>query len=201
MPENVSRNPEEYELVSRNELERLQHEVDKIKKNPFGDTTSSKDLLGALDKLNKNVSTLVRIFETANDEIVRDYKDKANTEKINRVLEQNEKLARGIVAIADLLKEQRVAHGKPEEVAPDEYKERSPVSPVPSTMQPTMQPTVPGTTPSPVSHGVPTWQPGMPPPGPEGMQQQTPEMGLARPGVPGRPGPRVDLGDVPPPPR
>ncbi len=196
MPENVSRNPEEYELVPRNQLEHLQHEVDRIKKNPFGDTTSSKDLLSALDKLNKNVSTLVHIFETANDEIVRDYKDKANTEKINRVLEQNEKLARGIVAIADLLKEQRVAHGKPEEAAPDEYEERGP----PQAGSPA-QHVVQGMPPANASQGVPTWQPGMPPPGPGGMRQQAPQMGLAQPGAPGRPGPRIDLGDVPPPPR
>lgn len=98
---------QEYELVPRGELERLEREVERIKRNPFGDTASSKDLLTALDHLNKNVSKLVHIFESASDEIVRDYKDQANTAKINKVLEQNEKLAQGIVAIANLLKEQR----------------------------------------------------------------------------------------------
>ena len=107
----VNPNPDEYELVAHDQLEYLHHEVEKIKRNPFGDTQSSKDLLSSMKQLNKNVSKLVAIFETANDEIVRDYKDKTSTEKINRVLEQNEKLAKGIVAIADLLKELRDLRG------------------------------------------------------------------------------------------
>ena len=177
MPENS----DEYELVSRNEIERLHHEVDKIRKNPFGDTTSSKDLLSAMDKLNKNMSKLVRIFETANDEIVRDYKDQANTTKINKVLEQNEKLAKGIVAIADLLKEQRAVNGPPE----------------PAHEQPQAElnqgvPPIQG-----IPQGARTWEPGMPPPGSPPVQ-----FGEQPPGQPqnqqGQP--PINLGEVPPPP-
>ena len=136
-------NPDEYELVPRNEIDRLQHEVEKIRHNPFGDSSSSKDLLSAMDKLNTNVSKLVRIFETANDEIVRDYKDSANSAKINKVLEQNEKLAQGIVAIAELMKEQHVSAPSMPEIQPEP--EQGPVSQAP------MQ-------------GAPTWEPGMQPP-------------------------------------
>ncbi len=96
---------EEYQLVPRRELEYLHREVEEIKRNPFGETKSSKDLLSSMAALNKNIERLVHILETANDEIVRDYKDGANTERLNRILEQNEKLAKGIVAIAELLKE------------------------------------------------------------------------------------------------
>ncbi|MBR9693149.1 hypothetical protein GOV07_04455, partial [Candidatus Woesearchaeota archaeon] len=150
MPENT----DEYELVSRNKIERLQHEVDKVRKNPFGDTSSSKDLLSAMDKLNKNMSKLVHIFETANDEIVRDYKDQANTTKINKVLEQNEKLAKGIVAIAELLKEQREVNGPPKP-APEQQ---------PAELNQGVPP-VQG-----IPQGTRTWEPGMSPPGPTPVQ-------------------------------
>ncbi len=131
----VNGNPSEYELVPHDQIEFLRGEIERVKRNPFGDTQSSKDLLTALDHLNRNVSKLVAIFETANDEIVRDYKDKANTEKINRVLEQNEKLARGIVVIADLLKELKELRSQealqqlslqPSQPAPQRYPQESP---------------------------------------------------------------------------
>jgi hypothetical protein len=96
---------DDYELVPRNQIDYLRREVELLKRNPFGDSKSSKDVLTALDALNQNISKLTVILETANDEIVRDYKDDTNTKRIAHVLEQNEKLARGIVVIADLLKE------------------------------------------------------------------------------------------------
>ncbi len=181
--------PEEYELVPKNQLERLQREVEKVKRNPFGDTTSSKDLLTALDKLNQNVSRLVRIFETANDEIVRDYKDQANTAKINKVLEQNEKLAKGIVAIAELLKEER-------KNAPGAHTPQTPMTQgtaggMPTgTMPPVTTPT--NTPPSPNTlSSLGTGQLG----GPSFQApQQTPR------GAPTFK-PDINLNDVPPPPR
>ena len=170
MAEQDSQRAGDYELVPHDELEHLQREVERIKKNPFGDQGSSRDLLTAIDQLNRNVAKLVRIFETASDEIVRDYKDHAATEKINRVLDQNEKLAQGLVAIADLLKEQKAANATFE----------TPVE------GPTIEP--------PSNAGVPTFEPGpvdAPPP-----VQGAPPQGQNPPG----PKPSLDIDDVPPPP-
>lgn len=96
---------DDYELVPKSQLDYLRAEVERIKRNPFGDTQSSKDLLTGLDALNRNIAKLIAIFETADEEIVRDYKENANSQKLLRILEQNEKLAKGIIAIADLVKE------------------------------------------------------------------------------------------------
>lgn len=167
---------DEYELVPHNQLEFLRQEVEKIKSNPFGDSHSSKDLLSSMSELNKNVAKLVAIFETANDEIVRDYKDQANTEKINKVMEQNEKLAKGIVAIADLLKELKEfkAGMQPQESGDSDRR-----------MNPPSRAPVPGRNPfldqPPLGLGAPG-------------------------GIPGRPGPQqdlppIDLSNIPPPPR
>lgn len=105
--EQSSRNQsnDEYELVPREQLEYLQRELEKVKKNPFGDTDNSKDLLSSMDALNSNIKRLISILETANDEITKDYKDESHTRRLDALLEQNTKLAKGIVAIADLLRE------------------------------------------------------------------------------------------------
>jgi len=132
--------PDEYELVPHLQVEYLRREVEKIKRNPFGDTGSSKDLLTTMDQLNRNISRLIAIFETANDEIVRDYKDKASSEKITKVLEQNEKLAKGIVAIVDLLQELKELR-EPLQIRPGPVSEQKPTMPNPNSL-PENQPTI-----------------------------------------------------------
>ncbi len=176
-------NPEEYELVPHDQLDYLRHEVEKIKRNPFGDTRSSKDLLSSMDALNANIAKLIAILETANDDIVRDYKDASSAERLGKVLEQNEKLAKGIVAIADLLKELKELRAPAAGEAPH---------PAPG---PARQPG--------------TWQSATPEE--QSPQQSSTNPFLEQGGVPGRPGPAkqetgrglppIDAGDIPPPPR
>lgn len=198
---------EEYELVPHSQLEYLQHEVERIKRNPFGDSASSKDLLSAMDALNKNIGKLVQIFETANDEIVRDYKDKANTERINRMLDQNEKLAKGMVTIADLLKEMKegrnelftptvppMAEGQRQEQMTTPMGTPM-VQPMPQEWQNALNPGAPQN---------PFLSPESGPSGPPGMPPGIPPPGMA-PGMPGMAGgkrnlPPIDAFDVPPPP-
>lgn len=101
----MEKDRDEYELVPKAQLEYLRQQVEALKQHPFGDKEGAKDLLSSVNALNKNIEKLVGIFETASDEIVRDYKDQSNTEKLNAVMEQNEKLAKGIVRIADMMAE------------------------------------------------------------------------------------------------
>jgi len=96
---------DEYELMPREELEYLRKEVDKLKRNPLGDTQASISLLDSLNKLNANVEKLNRIFEGANDEMVKTFNDKDMQEQLRRLGEQQEKLAKGIVAVSELVKE------------------------------------------------------------------------------------------------
>jgi hypothetical protein len=212
-------NSDEYELVPRSQLEYLQREVEKLRKNPFGDSGTAKDMLSGIDMLNKNVSRLISIFETANDEIVRDYKDKANTEKISLVLEQNEKLAKGIVAIADLLKELKTLRAEPwtpppasSLSAPDQQPSLPAASaPLPSEWQsviaapsatPATNPSNPFIEQQSGGEVQPPSQPGLTPHYPyfagQGAPQpplQTPQYGQQRRLPP------IDFSEVPPPPR
>lgn len=97
--------PNDYELVSKSELEYLRKEVEKLKKNPLGDSHSNKTLLESMDQLSLSTNKMINILETANDDIVRDYKEHSTSQRMDKIIEQNEKLAKGMIIIADLLKE------------------------------------------------------------------------------------------------
>ena len=95
----------EYEILPHTELDYLRHEVEKLKRNPLGDAQASMSLLDAMNKLNMNVVKLVEIFTSANEEMVRTFHETSTQEQIRKMLEQNEKLAKGIVAVAELVKD------------------------------------------------------------------------------------------------
>lgn len=91
--------------MPRTELEYLRKEVEKIKRNPLGDTQASITLLDSMSKLNVSVSRLNEIFEGANDEMVKAFNEAAVQEQLRKMMEQQEKLARGIVAVAEMVKD------------------------------------------------------------------------------------------------
>ncbi len=205
-----NQNPGEYELVPHDRLELLRHEVEKIKRNPFGDTQSSKDLLSSMDALNKNLVKLIAIFETANDEIVRDYRAGANTERLNKVLDQNEKLARGIIIIADLLKELKEMKGSLSPPTPLQNPSSTPLSSnealhdwgaIPTPMGAPGFPSGPSPSPSPGSAGVPgdgfSSSKGLSSSGENPFLDISP--GMRSPGA--RKLPPINLAEIPPPPR
>ncbi len=94
----------EYELMPHEELEYLRKELSKVKRNPLGDTQASITLLNSINKLNENILKLTNIFEGANDEMVKAFNEASMQEQIVKMMEQQEKLARGIVAVAELVK-------------------------------------------------------------------------------------------------
>jgi hypothetical protein len=61
-----------------------------------------------MEKLNGSINKLIQIFEDANEEIIKEYQESKPAEKLNQILDQNEKIAEGVVALADLM-------NKPEE--------------------------------------------------------------------------------------
>lgn len=94
---------DEYEILPHQELEYLRHEVERLKRNPLGDTQASVSLLDSIAKLNENVERLVRIFESANDEMVALMKDSTLQDQLHRLRQENEKIANGIVALSRML--------------------------------------------------------------------------------------------------
>lgn len=85
---------DEYELMSHESVERLQEQLRKLKK---GGSVSS--LQASMDELNANIQRLLEVFREASRGV------KAEDSKINTLLEQNEKIARAILAVADMVQE------------------------------------------------------------------------------------------------
>lgn len=96
---------DDYEILPHGELEYLRKEVEKLKKNPFGNTETGQTLLDAINALSTNINKLNSILESANDEMIRDYEETKSSDRIDRMMEQNEKLAEGMVAIGRLIKD------------------------------------------------------------------------------------------------
>jgi hypothetical protein len=96
---------EEYELLPHEEIERLRKEVEKLKKSPYGDTETGRNLLDSMEELNESLKKLISIFEKTNAEIMEEYENSKPAERLSRIEEQNQKIAGGIVALSNMIKE------------------------------------------------------------------------------------------------
>lgn len=160
----------DYALVSEKEMGQLKDEVKSLKKNPLGGTVAGKSLQEDIGKLNQAINDLVGIFKEASDQMKLEDKEtdiisrKIDPlfEKLDLLIDQNQKIAKGIVAVADIVSEHlpRVAPQVQRPIA-------HPARPMPRMVPPSM----PG--------------PRLPPPGPlQPMPGSLPPPG-ARPMSPG----------------
>ncbi len=213
---------EEYELLPRTELDYMRKEVERLKRNPLGDTQASISLLDSIGKLNENIARLVQIFESANEEMSRAVQDAGVQEQLRKLRDENAKIAHGIVAVAELVKdvraEQRASRaGDP----PEPASEPVPASTAPSSGAQMDDAPLPPRSPLASPGSVPAQGPRTPPMMPGDMPASAmmgarqnpfmdplspfPEQPLPRTGRASAPGqwPGQGLGgdDVPPPPR
>lgn len=177
---------DDYELVSKKEIMEMKGEIEHLKKNPLGNNATSKDLLSSVDSLNHTMQDMMGIFQEAAKGMVEEEHSVDNkqfselSEKIDSLIEQNKKIAKGIVTVADLLSKHQ------DEPKPAEKpKEQSPFG-MPDFDSPLGPPSGP---PSNGPHELPPL-PGGPPP----------SMGLPPSGPPGSSPPPPGLGPMPPPP-
>jgi hypothetical protein len=98
---------DDYQLVPRDELEKLKKEVADLKGRPPGDFETSANLLHAMDRLSGQIARLVRLFEEADKQLYEEYGQKHNGDnKLDRLIDQNQKIARGVLAVADLIQKE-----------------------------------------------------------------------------------------------
>jgi len=172
---------EEYAIVSKKEFLALKKELDRIKKNPLEGSESGEDLQSSIDNLNKSLNVMLEVFKQAADDMKLEEHDTEMVskqigpinEKIETLIDQNQKIAKGIVAIADMVKE------KLEEIEKETSKPHLPPlsgGPAPKPPAPTPAAPMPPPGPGPMSPpgappSGPGAPPGMPPMGePEGME-------------------------------
>ncbi|MBD3203853.1 hypothetical protein GF327_06135 [Candidatus Woesearchaeota archaeon] len=107
---------DDYELLPHEEIRRLKNEISKLKSSP---EKKSDDLVNSMDSLGKSISSLLGVFKEAAEEMKLDEHDSMMLSdkidplirKIDLVLDQNEKIAKGIVAIADMVEEMQASSG------------------------------------------------------------------------------------------
>lgn len=97
---------DDYEIVSRKELDALKQEVKELKARPT--QPPSADLMMALDRLSGHIQHLIKIFEHADKAITEEYHQGVHkdTQKLDLVIAQNEQLAKGLLHMSDLMRKE-----------------------------------------------------------------------------------------------
>lgn len=102
---------DDYTLLSSKEVSELKQDIDYLKKNPLGGTKSGKSLQESIDKLNTNMELLIEIFKEASDQMKAEEREsdvilkriQPLENKLEELSEQNQKIAKGILAVADMV--------------------------------------------------------------------------------------------------
>jgi hypothetical protein len=128
---------DEYEIMPHKEILEIKKELEKMRASPKG------SLDGSLNRLSDSIDSLMGLFKNASEDIkMEQHDDKLLLEKIEplfakleMVIEQNEKIAKGIVAIADMIKRQE----EPEAPKFEPRPEFAPTEPRPEFRPPEQQ--------------------------------------------------------------
>jgi len=189
---------EEYAIVSKKEFMKLKQELDKIKKNPLEGSPSGANLQDSIDNLNRSLTGMMELFKEASDELKIEERDTQIvakkldpiSEKIETLIEQNQKIAKGIIAVADMVKEKleeiEAKTSAPQQVVPKEEKKKdlpplgsTPPPPPPMPSPGSFNPQAPGRMPPPMPEPEQMGPPGFDMPGP--MPPPPGERGRKRP--------------------
>lgn len=104
---------EDYELVPHKIVSELKKEVDELKRNPLGTTSTGQDLQASMNALAHSINDLLQLFKDATEQMHVEEKDShvftkrldPMLDKLDTIIEQNQTIAKGILAVADMLKE------------------------------------------------------------------------------------------------
>ena len=111
---------DDYEIVSHKEILDLKRKIDDIKKDGK-EVLTSEEIKQSIDTLNDNLAIMIKLFSEANRFMKNEENDNALfssniaplIKKIDTLLEQNQTVAKGIITLADLFK-----NNQPDEKSP-----------------------------------------------------------------------------------
>jgi hypothetical protein len=104
---------EGYAIFSEDEIKNIKEDISTLKRNPLGGSAAGKSLMENVEVLNKSINDLISIFKEASDQMKLEDRETDLVskkidplfEKLDMLIEQNQKIARGIVAVADMVSE------------------------------------------------------------------------------------------------
>lgn len=106
---------DEYDILPRNSIERLKADLDnlKAKTQSMSSDSGNKEVIGSINELKTSINNLMTLFSTAAEEMKMDEAENLGVEKklgplsrkLDTLIDQNQEIAKGLVVIADMIKE------------------------------------------------------------------------------------------------
>lgn len=112
----VSQDSDDYELMPRTELDDLRREVSSLKKNSMSEGDKARVLIESMDRLTISINRLITILDDAQKDIIEEYQQAKPAEKLNQILEQNDTIARALVAMHENLNSDPLVRNVPSQV-------------------------------------------------------------------------------------
>jgi hypothetical protein len=102
---------DEYDILPRNSLEKLKSDLDTLKKKTSGE--GSENMVKSMEELKGSINNLLEMFKQASEEMKLENAEQIGvekklgplTKKVDMLIEQNQELAKGLVVVADMVKE------------------------------------------------------------------------------------------------
>lgn len=158
----------DYALVGEKEISELKQDVDYLKKNPLGGTSSGRALQESINKLNESISELISIFKEASEQMKAEEREsdiivqkiQPLYSRLDELSQQNEKIAKGILAVADMITSREQQRPRPQQQPMQQPRPMMP--PMPRPGMPMPRPSLPTQPPRlPPLNQMPS---GLPPP-------------------------------------
>lgn len=116
---------DDFEIVPEKEVSNLKKEISKLKQDPLGQSEAGSKLYTTMDNLNESMNNMLNLFKIAADGMQNEEKEevflaekiKPLFEKVDKVIDQNEKIAKALVAIADMIDD--LKNNRPEDPVGD----------------------------------------------------------------------------------
>ena len=116
----VGMDDSDYELLPHEKVERLKSEVERLQNDPLIKNNSGNQLYVAVEDLTKAVKRMTMLFEGVHEALMKDLNAEGPDRKIDKLLEQNQHIANGLVTLGNKLDDLVVEE---EEYSADEQQE------------------------------------------------------------------------------
>ena len=115
---------DDYDLLPHQEIKRLRDQIKNLKSQLGQKDVKPSSLQGSVDTLNESMKLLITIFQEASKNIegephkaTHEHLDNLNS-KMEQLLKHNEEIAKGILVVANLIKESNVGPSMPTSMPP-----------------------------------------------------------------------------------